>query len=162
MSALFIPEFIVDPLRVEEYLKWFQEFYNRVSRREVVVMLGGHFVQGYIPGSQTFTAGGTFIVSGGVTSITVEVYGGGGGGALGGGDPTYSLASGAGGGGYSKGTLTVAPYQSITVTIGVGGVGGNPGATGGTTTVSSLSAKRGTGGGGKKCGPPPRGDGGGG
>jgi hypothetical protein len=93
--------------------------------------------------NQTFTASGSFTVPAGVTSITAYAWGGGGGG---GGAWSNSLSYGSGGGGgggsMKSGTLTVAPAQVYTVTIGAGGTAGSSsggnGGTGGTTTFSGT------------------------
>ena len=91
-------------------------------------------------GSVPFATPGTFnwTVPNGVTSVTFEVWGGGGGGAAGryivgdyGSGPyqdynvTYISAGGSGGsGGYAVNTMTVAPGNVFTITVGDGGLGG--------------------------------------
>lgn len=76
-------------------------------------------------GQSTFTNNGIFTVPAGVNSVTIEMVGAGGtGGSNGGG--------GGGGGGYAKGTFTVVPGASHTVTIGAGGSGI-------ATTISGLA-----------------------
>jgi hypothetical protein len=96
-----------------------------------------------------FTANGTYTVPDGVTTLWLSGVGGGGGG--GGGNALGSSTQGAGGGGGFSGNVaertpvTVAPGDSITVTIGGGGAGGasagslgigGTGATGGTTSAA--------------------------
>ncbi len=68
-----------------------------------------------------YTSSGSFVVPGGVTSITVKAWGAGGGG--GGGGESSSGGSG-GAGGFAIATLTTTPAESLTVTIGTGGGGG--------------------------------------
>lgn len=93
-----------------------------------------------------FASAGTtnWTVPAGVTGITVEVWGGGGGG---GGSPNAGGAAfghGGGGGGYGRQLATVTPGATLTITVGAGGTGqktnSNPGATGGTSTVSGLTS----------------------
>jgi hypothetical protein len=108
-------------------------------------------------GSQTFNANGSFTVPAGVSTLTAYTWGGGGGG---GGARTgfgsYGSGGGGGGGSMKSGTLTVAPAQVYTVTIGAGGTAGNGsggnGGAGGTTTftgaggtISTLGGSGGTG-----------------
>jgi len=83
---------------------------------------------------------GSFTVPPGVTSITVKAWGGGGGGAEQ--SPNLNDAGGGGGGGgYAGGVMTVAPGQSITVTVSTGGIGattaGNGGGAGGSSIVTN-------------------------
>lgn len=70
---------------------------------------------------------GTFTVPAGCTSLTVEVWGGGGAGADGWSFPdafgtTYAGGSGGGSGGYARAVVAVAPGQSISYSVGAGGV----------------------------------------
>ncbi len=114
--------------------------------------LGGKLIGGgYAPGSEEFTASGTHLAKAGVITITVEVVGGGGGSGYMNTAVFGHNSAGGGGAGYSSGSLSVAPYQSITVTIGAAGAGGASigasGVTGGTTAVDTISATGGTGGG---------------
>ena len=101
--------------------------------------------------SQTFTSSGTYTVPACATSIVVQCWGGGGGG--GGGNETGggSCASGGGGGGFAQATINN-PSGSYTVTVGIGGQGGqatvtlgpngNPGGnsvfTNGTITITAT------------------------
>ena len=101
--------------------------------------------------SQAFTSSGTFTVPAGVyhlKEVTVWGAGGGGGGSSG----TNSSSSGGGGGGYAKAyAVACVPGQTITVTVGAGGVGGTGpayGSDGGTSTFGSTSPVSATGGGG--------------
>lgn len=71
-----------------------------------------------ISGSQIFTASGTFTPPAGITSFRVLVVGGGGGGP-------GSHYNGGGSGHVRVGTFTVS--SAVTVTIGAGGIGGQPG-----------------------------------
>lgn len=89
---------------------------------------------------QLFTANGTWVVPAGVNVIWIDGCGGGGGG--GGGYP--SSTQGGGGGGGTSGQLAlmvpvpVVPGESLAVTIGAGGAGGNAGLQGGNTTSTSV------------------------
>lgn len=95
-----------------------------------------------------FTSSGTWIVPAGVNLIWVDAVGGGGGG--GGGHASFT--TGGGGGGGPSGVyciqqeLPVVPGETLTITVGAAGAGGNPGAhgtTGGDTIVSgSLDSIR--------------------
>ena len=97
------------------------------------------------PGSTTISASGTFTVPSLVTSLTVEAIGGGGGGGgtygglLG---ITSATAGGGGGGGYARGTVSVTPGQTHTVTVGSGGAGGasgnNNGVAGGNSSFGAF------------------------
>jgi hypothetical protein len=77
----------------------------------------------------TFTSVGssTWTVPAAVIRIRVEAWGGGGG---------PSGNGSAGGGGYATAIFTVTPAGNVSYTVGGGGLGGNPGITGGTSTVS--------------------------
>lgn len=96
-----------------------------------------------------FTSNGTFTVPEGITSVWASGCAGGGGGGS-----SYTSQSGGGGGGYGQWVLnqplSVTPGDTLTVTIGDGGAGGQttsedvagvtvyytaPGASGGSTTV---------------------------
>jgi len=115
-----------------------------------------------------FTASGSYVVPDNVSYIRVIACGGGGGG---GGGQNGPIAGGGGGAGAPifEGIVDVTPGDTLTITIGAGGVGGvngsggAPGSAGGVTTVSgtglSLVVLGGTGGGG---GSVPNGDGAGG
>lgn len=99
--------------------------------------------------SQTYTDNtpgtNSFVVPCDVTSITVEAWGAGGAGGAATANPRGG--SGGGGGGYSSRTFTVTPGQTITYTVGAGGIGGNGnGQDGGDTSILSLTANGGTGG----------------
>ena len=90
------------------------------------------------------TAGCT--VPAGVTSVTVKAWGGGGGGGAAGVvnvAPFTSYGGGGGGGSFCGGTFTVTPGETVSISVGSGGVGGTDnfhmqGANGGTTTVSGA------------------------
>ena len=77
---------------------------------------------GFGSGVLTFTGSGSFMVPMGVTQIEVEVWGGGSGSWA----STSSIGSGGGGGGgYARKRISgLSPGQTISVTVGVGGVGG--------------------------------------
>ena len=93
-----------------------------------------------------YSASGTFTVPSCITSVTVEVWGGGGAG----GSATYAIgAGGGGGGGYSSKVLSVSPGQSISFTVGGGGVNGRGtgnNTAGGASSCSGVSAAGGGGG----------------
>jgi hypothetical protein len=95
---------------------------------------------------QEFKSSGTFIVPANISSIDVTVVGGGGGG----GGTEYRNAGGGGGGGYvvSQYGIPVTPGQSINVTIGAGGIGGDdiPGTNGQSSQFASIVASGGSGG----------------
>jgi hypothetical protein len=87
-----------------------------------------------------FSTSGTFIVPTGISSIIIELWGGGGGG---GGEfiflPGVAFGGGGGSGAYVRGTISVTPGQSIPVTVGTGGLGGNTVVADGTSgTASSI------------------------
>ena len=70
---------------------------------------------------QVFNSSGSFTVPDGVTKIMAELWGGGGGG---GGCLSYYGGGGAGGGGYGKGSVSVTPSSTVSITVGTGGEGG--------------------------------------
>jgi hypothetical protein len=74
----------------------------------------------------TSVGSSTWTIPAGVTKIRIEVWGGGGG---------CSLNGSGGGGGYSTGVFIVSG-GSLSYTIGGGGVGGNPGTSGGNSNAS--------------------------
>ena len=83
-----------------------------------------------IPGS----SGGRVVswtVPPGITTCRVRVWGGGGAG--------YSIGSiSGGGGGFALETVTVTPGDTVTVTLGTGGTGGNTPGTGGTSSFGAY------------------------
>ena len=91
-------------------------------------------------GQQQYTTPGTFTftVPNGITSISAICVGGGGGGA---GTDVSNLSGGGGGGGalaYQT-TIAVTPGETLSVTVGTGGVGGAPnvaGSAGGNSNIS--------------------------
>ena len=93
----------------------------------------------YTPGSQFYGTPGTytFVVPGGVSSVTAYAVGGGG---------SSNLVSAGGGGGGAGGqkTFTVTAGQNITVVVGQGAtaplVANRSGSNGGTSSFSTLSA----------------------
>lgn len=114
--------------------------YNGATWIVLKSMVGGGITQ------VVFGTAGTTVwaVPAGVTQITVEVWGGGGGG---GGSPDAGGAAfghGGGGGGYGRQIVTVTPGTNLSITVGAGGTGqktnSNPGANGGTSTVSGMVA----------------------
>lgn len=65
----------------------------------------------------------SFVVPGGVTALTIKVWGAGGGGPHGTGS-TFLGRIGGGPGGYAAAILNVTPGETLTVRVGAGGVGG--------------------------------------
>lgn len=106
-----------------------------------------------------FQASTPFLVPAGVTNILCEVIGGGGGSAI-------ASNTAAGGGGYAYGVLTVTPGETLTITIGAAGIGGQPlggtGTNGGTSSIvrSSTTLMAATGGQGSSTNGPQFGNGG--
>lgn len=96
---------------------------------------------------QTFTSSGTFTVPAGVTKVKATVIAGGGG-ANGCNSSNFAGACG-GGGGWSKKLCTVAPGQTVAVTVGAGGTGAAATAAagaGGTSSFGSFCSASGGGG----------------
>jgi hypothetical protein len=103
--------------------------------------------------TQIFTSSGTYTPTSGMLYCTIEVVGGGGGGggSAAGSAAAGSVGGGGGGGGYSRITVlasTIGASQTVTIAAAAaGGVGANPGATGGTCSLGSIiSATGGVGG----------------
>ena len=91
---------------------------------------------------QIFTAGGTFTIPTGVTSLKITVIGGGGGSGGTNGASANACTGGGGGGGTAISYLTgLTPGNTLIVTIGAGGTAGavtpTAGGTGGSSTVAS-------------------------
>lgn len=90
------------------------------------------------PGEQNFTTVGTtnFIVPAGVYQISAVAIGGGGGGSGADGARTETNTGG-GGGALAYGTIPVTPGELLTVVVGAGGTApsGNPGGTGGISSI---------------------------
>ncbi len=84
----------------------------------------------------TVTAGTSYVVPSGVTTITVETWGGGGGGGA-----SATAGGGGGGGGYAKADISVTPGETLTVLVGGGGSGasGGGGDGGGYSAVKRAS-----------------------
>lgn len=83
------------------------------------------------------TTSGTFTVPDFIFKLRVQLWGGGAGGST----SSAGLAKGgSGAGGYVLSILDVTPGQMIPYTIGAGGAAGSPGAAGGTSTFSTLTA----------------------
>jgi hypothetical protein len=87
---------------------------------------------------QVFGTSGTLVVPNGVAQAKVTVVGGGGGG--GGADNTGWQGGGGGAGGFTQGVFSLTPGQQVSITVGSGGAGEGPGATGGTGGTSSFGA----------------------
>lgn len=91
---------------------------------------------------QAYTTAGTYswVVPAGVTSISAIVVGGGGaGGGVGSGSYSFSAGNGAGGGALSyTNNISVTPGETLTVTVGAGGVGsvGLAGTAGGNSSLN--------------------------
>ncbi|MFO1531860.1 MAG: hypothetical protein U1F77_19530 [Kiritimatiellia bacterium] len=92
--------------------------------------------------TNTFNATGSFTPPAGITSVTVEAWGGGGGGAA----AATGRAGAVAGAALSRGTLTVVPAQSYTVTVGAGGASDTAGGDSWFGTSGTLMAKGGSGG----------------
>lgn len=111
-------------------------------------------------GRQAFTSSGTFTVPAGVRSINIHCTGGGGAGGRAYAANSKSNGGGGGGGGYTsyKNGISVAPGNSLTVTVGSGGSGFNAAGAlssvynGGTALVSATGGVGGTVDGGGKGG----------
>lgn len=90
---------------------------------------------------QVFSASGTFVVPLGVTRVRAQVWGGGGGGGGAANSASGFAGTGGGAGGYAdRRRIDVTPGQSITVTIGAGGLAGPAGGSGGPGGSSSFGA----------------------
>lgn len=90
----------------------------------------------------------TFIVPAGVTSVQARLWGAAGGGAN---STFYQAQGGGGGGGYSLGTIAVTPGQTLTLTVGQGGIMNSVASTyggGGAGGASSAAIRQGASGGG--------------
>ena len=90
---------------------------------------------------QVFTTSGTWTKPTGITKIIVEVQGSGGSG--GGGGP--SKGAGAGGGGYARKFLDVTNIDTVTVTVGVGGLNPSTNSAGNAGGLSSFVKATGSG-----------------
>ncbi|TDP61690.1 MopE-related protein [Flavobacterium dankookense] len=111
----------------------------------ILLFLFGLFGVSALGQTQTYTSSGSFTVPAGVTTVRVQAWGGGGGGGGVNGSNSQTRAGGGGGGGTytNNNTVSVNPLGSaITVTVGLGGQGGDDnsdGSTGGTSTFASAS-----------------------
>jgi PEGA domain-containing protein/glycine rich protein/collagen triple helix repeat protein len=118
-------------------------------------------VGGGLGGRKEFQSSNTFVVPPGVTRLSVELYGAGGGGAI----PQCFGGGGGGGGAYTFTILTVQEGQTLTISVGSGGLAGTgifaPGSNGGDTEVldanSSVLAVAHGGAGGQPYPPPGKG-----
>ena len=104
---------------------------------------------------QVFTAGGTFTVPAGITSVLVTVIGGGGAGGAtangSGGGIAGNLGAGGGAGGFAQKTVTgLTPGSTVTVTVGAGGTPASAaaGGAGGSSSFGAHCSATGGGGGG--------------
>lgn len=134
------------------YTKWADTSTGLLKRRNAAgtdwVTIGSIFSNqdsGRLLQIRTFTSAGTatYTPTAGTKWIRARLVGGGGGGAgaAATGASQYSVGGGGGSGAYSEGLFTIAQIgASQTVTIGVGGAGGNVGngAPGGTSSLGSL------------------------
>ncbi len=124
---------------------------------------------GGLSGRQEFQSNGTFVVPAGVSRLSVELYGAGGGGAI----MRCNSGGGGGAGAYTSTVLAVQEGQTLTINVGIGGVGGalssTSGGNGGDSQILDASntvlsvAHGGTGGQADSppCGPPTAGAAGG-
>jgi hypothetical protein len=87
---------------------------------------------------QVFTSSGTFTVPAGVTKVRSTVVGAGSG--ANGCNASQAAGANGGGGGWSIGTFSVTPGQSIPVTVGLGGAGSVAGVTSGAGGTSSFGS----------------------
>src|SRR6266404_2610563 len=122
-----------------------------------------------LSGRQEFQSNGTFVVPAGVSRLSVELYGAGGGGAI----MRCNSGGGGGAGAYTSTVLAVQEGQTLTINVGIGGVGGalssTSGGNGGDSQILDASntvlsvAHGGTGGQADSppCGPPTAGAAGG-
>ena len=114
---------------------------------------GGITIPALPTGTQTFASSGIFTVPTNVYNVFAIVIGGGGSGGTGNASANYPGGGGAGGGGCAYGSITVAPGQQITVTVGSGGSAAVPnGQNGSSGTASSFSTLVGGGGSGGTAG----------
>ena len=94
---------------------------------------------GGLNGRQEFQGIGTFVVPTGVTRLSVELYGAGGGGAI----MQCNNGGGGGGGAYTNTISTVQEGQTLTINVGMGGLGGTlsspSGSNGGDTVILDMS-----------------------
>ncbi len=124
---------------------------------------------GGLNGRHEFQGSGAFVVPTGVSRLSVELYGAGGGGTI----MRCNNGGGGGGGAYTSTILPVQEGQTLTISVGIGGLAGTsltPGGNGGDTQVtdanSTVLAVAHGGSGGQPdsapCGPPTTGAAGGG
>jgi hypothetical protein len=103
-----------------------------------------HILDYYIPNNATiYTKAGsyTYVIPQPITKIYVCVWGAGGGG----GNISGDFNAGGGGGGYSEGFLTVSPNQSLSITVGAGGISSTTSGVGagGGSSISTIVANGG-------------------
>lgn len=94
--------------------------------------------------SQEFLSNDTFIVPAGITEMSFCVCGGGGGGGGGFGTIFNNSGGGGGGSGVVKNTETTVPTETLTITVGAGGISGSSGGDGGDGSQSIISGGFGT------------------
>ena len=119
---------------------------NTVIAGGYIYSIGG--MSGSSGTSQTFTTPGanSYVVPTGVTQLNVKAWGAGGGGGGVGPNGTPPAASG-GGSGYSQGTISVTPGETLTINVGGGGGGasgdtayaGGGGGGGGSSAITRSS-----------------------
>lgn len=100
-------------------------------------------IKGAFQSMTVMTSSGSFTVPEFISRIKVTAWGGGGGGYY---DATLNPQGGGGGGGRGVKIFSVLPGQVIPVTIGMGGIAGNPATDGGNTTFLTMTAGGGRGG----------------
>jgi len=134
--------FPVSPTPVEG-----QVFY-RTDENTPYVYDGANWIPFVASSYESFTSSGTFTVPGGITRVYVSMVAAGGGGGKSGGNG----GGGAGGQFLINHPVTVTPGDSVTVTVGGGGLGATysppttVGGTGGDSSFGSLSVAGGPGG----------------
>ncbi len=107
------------------------------------LIAGGNSFQQTMPGqngSISYSVAGVYdwVVPAGIFAVLARIWGPGGGG--GGSSVGAFAASGAGGGEYREGWITVSPGEHVAVTVGTHGAGGAGAGAGGNATASNVTA----------------------
>lgn len=114
---------------------WLQ--YDSTSSRWRVV---APFTSALFTNQLVYTSSNSWVVPSGITKIFYELWGAG---AGGGGSSGAGMGSGGGAGAYACGYKTVTPGETITITVGANGTGGNTsgtnGTNGGNTSIAGIS-----------------------
>lgn len=121
-----------------------------------LTVTGSANIPGRLFSVQTFTSSGTFTIPAGITSVKVTVVGAGGGGGGSDAGATFNGSGGGSGGSAIKWLSGLTPANTLTVTVGTGGIvtsgaaGGNGVASSvasGTQVITTITANGGNGGG---------------